>query len=76
MAWLLALIVLAWARWSGKPFAAFGLVAVVTGLVFALIYVWRKEVWTVMAVHAGFDLAAITMIYAGREDQIAHWLFR
>jgi membrane protease YdiL (CAAX protease family) len=56
--------------WPGVQQASF------TGLTFASIYAWRKELWTVMAIHAGFDLAAIAMIYWQSEDRIAHLVFR
>jgi membrane protease YdiL (CAAX protease family) len=49
--------------------------AIVTGLVFAVLYAWRDELWTVMAVHAGFDVAAVAIIYADWEARVAHMIF-
>ncbi len=56
--------------WAGVAQAA------VTGFFFALLYAWRHELWTVMAVHAGFDLAAVAIIYADWETRVAHLVFR
>jgi membrane protease YdiL (CAAX protease family) len=56
--------------WPGVVQAAF------TGLTFGAIYAWRNELWTPMAVHAGFDLAAVAMIYANWEEPLAHLFFR
>jgi membrane protease YdiL (CAAX protease family) len=50
--------------------------AAATGLIFAWLYAWRGELWTVMAVHAGFDLAAVAIIYADWETRVAHLVFR
>jgi len=50
--------------------------ATVTGLTFGCLYAWRNELWTPMAAHAGFDLAAVMMIYWNWEAPVAHWIFR
>jgi hypothetical protein len=50
--------------------------AAVTGLVFGVIFAWRKEIWIVMIAHAAFDLTAIALIYWNLEGAVAHVLFR
>jgi len=54
--------------WPGVEQAAF------TGLAFALLFAWRRDLWTVMLVHAGFDLAAIAIIYENWEEPVSHLL--
>jgi membrane protease YdiL (CAAX protease family) len=55
--------------WPGVEQAAF------TGLAFGLVFARGGNLWTVMLVHAGFDLAAIVMIYENWEEPVAR-LFR
>jgi membrane protease YdiL (CAAX protease family) len=50
--------------------------AVVTGLVFAGPYAWRKELWEGMATHIAFDLTAVVLIYKVWEAGAAHLLLR
>jgi len=49
--------------------------AAVTGLVIAVIYAWRREIWTPMVVHVAFDLTALVLIYFDLEETVAHWIF-
>jgi membrane protease YdiL (CAAX protease family) len=49
--------------------------AVVSGLVLGSIYSIRKEIFTVMIIHAVFDLTAVALIYYGLEYRVAHWFF-
>jgi uncharacterized protein len=49
--------------------------ATVTGLVFGAMYSYTKEIWTVMIIHAAFDLTALAIIYWDVEENVAHWVF-
>jgi hypothetical protein len=50
--------------------------AAITGLVFGVLFVWRRNIWLVMAAHAAFDLVAIALIYWSLEEDLAHAVFR
>lgn len=50
--------------------------AAVMGLAYGALYVWRRQIWLVMIVHAAFDITAVALIYRGWEVPVAHWLFR
>ena len=50
--------------------------ALMTGVVFAGLYAWRKELWIVMVAHAAFDLTAVVLIYKGWEAPVAHFWLR
>src|SRR4029077_16118297 len=49
--------------------------AVITGLVFGTIYAATGRLWFVMFVHAGFDLAAVAIIYGNLETKVAPLFF-
>jgi membrane protease YdiL (CAAX protease family) len=49
--------------------------AAIVGLIFGSIYAVRKEIFTLMIVHAAFDLTAVVLIYYGFESGVAHWFF-
>jgi len=50
--------------------------ASMTGLVLGALYAWRKQLWLPMMVHAGYDLAALAIIYFDWERAVAHLVFR
>ena len=50
--------------------------AVMTGLVFGTIFAVTGRIWMVMFAHAGFDLAALAIIYWGLESDLAHLVFK
>lgn len=50
--------------------------ATITGLVFGTVFALTGRVWTLMCVHAAFDLTAVAIIYAGLESSVAHLLFK
>jgi membrane protease YdiL (CAAX protease family) len=50
--------------------------ATITGLITASIFARTRSLWMLMWLHTAFDLAAVWIIYSGREIQIAHWFFR
>jgi len=49
--------------------------ASMTGLALGALYAWRKELWLPMTVHAGYDLAALAIIYFDCERAVAHLVF-
>ena len=49
--------------------------AVFTGLAFALLYVATGNLWTSIAVHAAFDVAAVAIIYFDVEARVARLVF-
>jgi membrane protease YdiL (CAAX protease family) len=49
--------------------------AAVTGLVFGVLFAWRRNIWFIMAAHAAFDLVAIALIYWSLEEDVAHAVF-
>jgi membrane protease YdiL (CAAX protease family) len=50
--------------------------AVITGAVFAGLFLWRRELAFVMVVHAAFDLTAVALIFKGWEAPVARLVFR
>ena len=50
--------------------------ASLTGLVLGALYAWRRQIWLPMVVHAGYDLAAIAIIYLGWEEAVARLVIR
>ena len=49
--------------------------AAVTGLVFALMYVFTGSLWLSIVAHASFDLAAVAIIYFDVEAAVAHSVY-
>jgi membrane protease YdiL (CAAX protease family) len=50
--------------------------ATITGLVFGTIFAFTGRIWTLMCVHAAFDLTAVAIIYMGLESSVAHLVFK
>jgi uncharacterized protein len=50
--------------------------AAVTGLVFGTLFATMRQIWTVMIIHAAFDLAAVAIIYWNLESAVAHFFFK
>jgi membrane protease YdiL (CAAX protease family) len=50
--------------------------AVITGLVFGVIFAMTQRIWMVMMAHAAFDLTALAIIYWNLETRVAHLVFR
>jgi membrane protease YdiL (CAAX protease family) len=50
--------------------------AAIVGSVFGGLFVWRRELPILMAMHAGFDLMAVAIIYRGWEAPVAEFFFR
>ena len=50
--------------------------ALLTGLVLGGLYTWLKQLWVPMMVHAGYDLAAIAIIYFDLELPVARLVFQ
>jgi uncharacterized protein len=50
--------------------------ATITGLVFGTIFALTGRIWTLMCVHAAFDLTAVAIIYKGLESSVAHLVFK
>jgi uncharacterized protein len=50
--------------------------AAVVGLVYGTIFAVTGRLWMLMCAHAAFDLAALGMIYWGREADVAHLIFK
>jgi uncharacterized protein len=50
--------------------------AIITGLVFGTTFALIGEIWTLMCVHAVFDLTAVAIIYWGLESRVAHLVFK
>jgi membrane protease YdiL (CAAX protease family) len=49
--------------------------ALITGTVFALIYLFGGSIWPSIVAHASFDLAAVAMIYFQIEAAVAHSVY-
>lgn len=63
------------AHWSGQRLPGVQQ-ATIVGLVFGSIFARTHNLWTLMFAHAGFDLAALWMIYFGFEQRVAHLIFK
>jgi membrane protease YdiL (CAAX protease family) len=50
--------------------------AVITGLVFGVVFAMTGRIWMVMVAHAAFDVTAIAIIYWNLETRVAHLLFK
>jgi uncharacterized protein len=50
--------------------------ATITGLVFGTVFAFTGRIWTLMCVHAAFDLTAVAIIYMGLESSVAHLVFK
>lgn len=50
--------------------------AMITGLVFGMIFAITGRIWMLMFAHAAFDLTAVAIIYWNLEPQFAHLVFR
>jgi membrane protease YdiL (CAAX protease family) len=50
--------------------------AMIMGAVYGTIFTCTGELWTVMVVHAAFDLAAVAIIFWNVESEFAHLVFR
>jgi uncharacterized protein len=50
--------------------------ATITGLVFGTIFTFTGRLWTLMCLHAAFDLTAVAIIYWGLESSVAHLVFK
>jgi uncharacterized protein len=50
--------------------------ATITGLVFGTIFAFTGRIWTLMCVHAAFDLTAVAIIYMDLESSVAHLVFK
>jgi membrane protease YdiL (CAAX protease family) len=50
--------------------------AVITGLVFGVIFAMTGRIWMLMVAHATFDLTALAIIYWNLETRVAHLLFK
>jgi membrane protease YdiL (CAAX protease family) len=50
--------------------------ATVTGLTFGTIYALTGRLWLLMCAHAAYDLAALAIIYANLEPNVAHLIFK
>jgi membrane protease YdiL (CAAX protease family) len=50
--------------------------ATMTGLVFGTIYAFTGRLWTLMCLHAAFDLTAVAIIYWDLESSVAHLVFK
>jgi membrane protease YdiL (CAAX protease family) len=50
--------------------------ATITGLVFGTTFAFTGRIWTLMCVHAAFDLTAVAIIYMGLESSVAHLVFK
>jgi CAAX protease family protein len=49
--------------------------ATITGLAFGTVFSLTGRLWTLMCVHAAFDLTAVAIIYWGLESSVAHLVF-
>jgi len=49
--------------------------AAATGMMFGVLYAWRRNIWFVIVAHAAFDLVAIALIYWSLEEHVAHAVF-
>jgi membrane protease YdiL (CAAX protease family) len=50
--------------------------ALMTGLALGGLYAWRKQLWLPMMAHAGYDFAAIAIIYFDWELPVARLVFQ
>jgi membrane protease YdiL (CAAX protease family) len=50
--------------------------ATFTGLAFGTIFAFTGRIWMVMCAHAGYDLAALAIIYWNLENEVAHFVFK
>jgi len=50
--------------------------ALMTGLALGGLYAWCKQLWIPMMAHAGYDLAAIAIIYFDWERPVARLVFQ
>ena len=50
--------------------------ATITGLVFGTTFAFTGRLWTLMCVHAAFDLTAVAIIYWDLEASVAHLVFK
>jgi membrane protease YdiL (CAAX protease family) len=50
--------------------------ATITGIVFGTTFAFTGRIWTLMCVHAVFDLTAVAIIYMGLESSVAHLMFK
>jgi uncharacterized protein len=50
--------------------------ATITGLVFGTVFAFTGRLWTLMCVHAAFDLTAVVIIYWDLESSVAHLVFK
>ena len=49
--------------------------AFVVGALTGTLYVFTRQLWLLMVIHAAFDLVAVGLIYWGLERQVAGWFF-
>ena len=49
--------------------------AFVVGALMGTLYVFTRQLWLLMVIHAAFDLVAVGLIYWGLERQVAGWFF-
>ena len=76
----LSIVVLSAAIFGPLHYVAQGwfgaLQATVVGVVFASVYLLNgRRLWSLMIAHAAFDVAAIYLSFAGREERVAHAVF-
>lgn len=75
-----SVVVLSAALFSAGHYLNLGLFgveqAIFTGLVFGTIFALTGQIWTVIWAHAGFDLAALAIIYWNLESAVAHLVFK
>lgn len=50
--------------------------AAIVGLALGAIFASRRSLFVPMVAHTSFDLTAVTLIYFGWEDRVAHWFFK
>src|SRR3954451_2181547 len=74
----IVLITSAWFGWEHYPLQGLAGVqqATIVGLVFGTIFALWRQLPFVMVAHAGFDLAALAIIYWDLEGKFAHFFFK
>jgi membrane protease YdiL (CAAX protease family) len=75
-----SIVVLSAAVFSAGHYVNLGLAgveqAIFTGLVFGTIFALTGRIWMLIWAHAGFDLAALAIIYLNLESDVAHLIFK
>jgi membrane protease YdiL (CAAX protease family) len=50
--------------------------AIITGLVYGIIYAKTGKIWMLIIAHAVFDITAVAIIYWNLESEVAHFFFK